>query len=69
MTTRALSGQWFKSSHSGDGEACVEVAWLGVGRVGIRDSKNPTGPALIVTAGEWRMFTMAVLEGKFDRIR
>ncbi|MFI6312173.1 DUF397 domain-containing protein [Nocardia fusca] len=56
-----LSGaQWFKSSHSGTGDDCVEVAWLEGGQVGVRDSKNPTGPALIFTPGEWDVFRAAV---------
>ncbi|SEG45363.1 protein of unknown function [Thermomonospora echinospora] len=41
--------QWRKSSHSGGGnDACVEVADLGQA-VGIRDSKDPDGPALAVS--------------------
>ncbi|WP_425303156.1 DUF397 domain-containing protein [Nocardia wallacei] len=38
---------WFKSSYSSGKTDCVEVAWLDGGAVGVRDSKNPTGPALI----------------------
>ncbi|NDU76737.1 DUF397 domain-containing protein [Actinomadura sp. DSM 109109] len=39
---------WRKSSHSGgEGGQCVELASLG-GSVGIRDSKNPSGPSLRV---------------------
>ncbi|MGC9669436.1 DUF397 domain-containing protein [Planosporangium sp. 12N6] len=34
---------------------CVEVVDLG-NRVAVRDSKNPTGPALIFSAGEWSAF-------------
>lgn len=41
---------WRKSSHSGSGanSDCVEVADLGSGRIGFRDSKNPLGPHLSV---------------------
>ncbi|MBF6065919.1 DUF397 domain-containing protein [Nocardia terpenica] len=36
-----LSGaHWFESSHSGDGNECVEIAWLRTNRVGVRDSKG-----------------------------
>ncbi|MET9030227.1 DUF397 domain-containing protein [Nocardia sp. NPDC004168] len=53
-----LSGaKWFKSAHSGEADACVEVAWLEAGRVGVRDSKSPTGPALIFAPGQWDSFT------------
>ncbi|MCX0271788.1 DUF397 domain-containing protein [Nocardia zapadnayensis] len=52
-----LSGvQWFKSSYSGGGGDCVEVAWLGSGRVGVRDSKNPAGPALDLAPEDWDAF-------------
>ncbi|MFQ6325690.1 DUF397 domain-containing protein [Nocardia sp. CWNU-33] len=63
-----LSGvNWFKSSHSSGQTDCVEVAWVEGGRVGVRDSKNPTGPALIFTPGGWDAFTAGVRDGEFDR--
>ncbi|WP_433681536.1 DUF397 domain-containing protein [Nocardia sp. CA-119907] len=63
-----LSGaKWFKSSHSGGGQDCVEVAHLDGGMVGVRDSNNPTGPALVFTPGEWEAFTAGVQDGEFDR--
>lgn len=53
-----LSGAvWFKSSRSASGNDCVEVAHLRSGLVGVRDSKNPTGPALVFGPGEWDAFT------------
>ena len=52
-----LSGaHWFKSSHSGGGNDCVEVAYLKQGFIGVRDSKNPGGPSLIFTPGDWDVF-------------
>jgi hypothetical protein len=64
---------WRKSSYSGgNGGACVEVAFVpGVtegsgGAVALRDSKNPAGPALLFTPGEWREFTDAVRHGEFS---
>ncbi|WP_433522447.1 DUF397 domain-containing protein [Nocardia pseudovaccinii] len=56
---------WFKSSYSEGSGQCVEVAWLDGGRVGIRDSKNPTGPALVFTPGEWDAFAAGVQDGEF----
>lgn len=46
---------WRKSSYSGGSGngACVEVAF-GSERVGVRDSKNATGPTLAFTATAWR---------------
>ncbi|MCM6773934.1 DUF397 domain-containing protein [Nocardia sp. CDC159] len=59
---------WFKSSHShGDGD-CVEIAHLDGGMIGVRDSKNPAGPPLVFTPGEWDSFTSGVKNGDFDRI-
>ncbi len=57
---------WHKSSYSnGCGGACVEVADLDGGRA-VRDSKNPTGPALVFTAADWVAFTAGVHAGEFD---
>jgi hypothetical protein len=45
----------------------VEVAHLDGGMIGVRDSKNPSGPALVFTPGEWDAFTAGVNDGEFDR--
>ncbi|MFI6955539.1 DUF397 domain-containing protein [Nocardia sp. NPDC050408] len=58
---------WFKSSHSGASSDCVEVAFLPNPLVGVRDSKNPSGPALMFTPAEWSAFTAATTRGEFDR--
>ncbi|WUC04298.1 DUF397 domain-containing protein [Nocardia sp. NBC_00565] len=69
MTNIDLSrAPWFKSSHSGSQSACVEVAWLDGGEVGVRDSKNPTGPALVFTPSEWDAFAAGVREGEFEGV-
>jgi len=59
--------RWRTSSFSSDqGGECVEVADLPNGGRGVRDSKNPTGPALTFTATEWVAFTTGVRAGEFD---
>ncbi|MFQ6392365.1 DUF397 domain-containing protein [Nocardia sp. KC 131] len=63
-----LSGaRWFKSSRSSGQKECVEVAHLDGGLVGVRDSKNPDGPALVFTPGQWDAFTGGVNDGEFNR--
>ncbi|WP_405861219.1 DUF397 domain-containing protein [Streptomyces sp. NBC_01515] len=52
--TRAL--RWFKSSYSDSGGGnCVEIATC-PHTIHIRDSKNPDGPTLTVTAASWTAF-------------
>ncbi|WFB08957.1 DUF397 domain-containing protein [Streptomyces sp. LX-29] len=46
---------WFKSSHSGGGQDCIEVA-TEPAAVHIRDSKNRTGPTLTVSPAQWAAF-------------
>ena len=48
---------WHKSSYSGTAGNCIEIADLGRGVRAVRDSKDPTGPALTFTAAEWSAFT------------
>jgi Domain of unknown function (DUF397) len=55
---------WRKSSHSGGSGNCVEVAALMPGAVGVRDSKDPGGQALVFTAQAWQAFTDSVKSGK-----
>jgi hypothetical protein len=51
---------WRKSSRSsGNGGNCVELAGLPDG-VGIRDSKDPNGPKLVVERGEFAALVAAL---------
>ncbi|MBB5954403.1 hypothetical protein FHS29_000973 [Saccharothrix tamanrassetensis] len=50
---------WFKSSRSAaSSDACVEVRFA-AGAVGVRDSKNATGPRFEFTTRAWRSFLAA----------
>ncbi|MFE3194642.1 DUF397 domain-containing protein [Nocardia sp. NPDC059240] len=60
MNADLSPARWFKSSHSQGGSDCVEVAHLDGGRIAVRDSKNPTGPALSFAPGEWDVFIAGV---------
>jgi hypothetical protein len=67
MNVDPTQAQWFKSSRSSASKDCVEVAFLDEGLVGVRDSKNPSGPALVFSPGEWDAFTAGVSDGEFNR--
>ncbi|WP_433728808.1 DUF397 domain-containing protein [Nocardia sp. CA-129566] len=66
MSIDLSAARWFKSSRSAGGSDCVEVAHLANGQVGVRDSKNPTGPALVFTPHEWAAFTAGINHGEFE---
>ena len=55
---------WRKSSYSGsNGGGCVEVARAIPAVVAVRDSKDPAGPVLAFSAGEWQAFTARIKSG------
>ena len=58
-------GEWRKSSYSGGGNNCVEVA-AGAATVAVRDSKNPAAGQLAFGAAAWTAFTAAVKRGGYD---
>jgi Domain of unknown function (DUF397) len=58
--------RWVKSSLSFSNGACVEVASLPGGGIGVRDSKDAEGPVLRFTPDEWRAFLGGVRNGEFD---
>lgn len=53
-----------KADGSGDA-GCVEVA-ITPDAIGVRDSKDQTGPVLAFNEHEWRTFIDAVKGGEFD---
>ncbi|MEV5510228.1 DUF397 domain-containing protein [Streptomyces orinoci] len=49
--------EWRTSSYTnGDGGNCVEVAEDHPGSIPVRDSKAPTGPALVFPTTSWASF-------------
>ncbi len=69
MTTE--SPRWFKSSYSGNGGQCVEVARNLAsprGVVPVRDSKDPHGPALAFSPTAWSAFVAGVKAGQFPTV-
>jgi Domain of unknown function (DUF397) len=49
---------WKKSSYSAANGNCVEVARIGGGYIGVRDSKDVARSALAFRPAVWRAFTM-----------
>ncbi|MFF9575783.1 DUF397 domain-containing protein [Streptomyces rubiginosohelvolus] len=69
MTTE--TPRWYRSSYSGNGGQCVEVATnlaAPHGIVPVRDSKNVTGPALTVPAAAFSAFVSGVRAGDFGTV-
>ncbi|GAB4589237.1 DUF397 domain-containing protein [Nocardia sp. IFM 10818] len=67
MNADLSNARWFKSSRSSGGQECVEVAFV-PGAVGVRDSKDPTGPALVFEPAAWDDFTAGLRVGRFDGV-
>ena len=60
MTVSEPAGAaWRKSSHSGAGNDCVEIALVADGAA-VRDSKNPDGPRLRFADNQWADFLAVV---------
>jgi hypothetical protein len=58
-TTDPACAQWRKSTYSGGGENCVEVAPIAL-TVAVRDSKNPSEPALGFSRREFRALVKGI---------
>ncbi|MEV4379488.1 DUF397 domain-containing protein [Streptosporangium sp. NPDC049644] len=64
LTQELHTAHWRKSTLSGDDASnCVEIANLSGNHRAIRDSKNPTGPALILTPAAWSTFAGSIKNG------
>ncbi|WP_370467039.1 DUF397 domain-containing protein [Actinocatenispora comari] len=58
-TPDLTNARWRKSTRSTNNGNCVEVAFFG-DAVATRDSKDPAGPALVVTPSAWTAFLASV---------
>jgi Domain of unknown function (DUF397) len=69
MPADSITGAtWKKSKRSGAVGNCVEVSKLADGVVAMRNSRFPSGPALIYTRAEVVAFLAGIKDGEFDDI-
>ncbi|MDQ3152378.1 MAG: DUF397 domain-containing protein [Actinomycetota bacterium] len=69
MSGAFLAGAaWRKSRRSGKLGNCVELASLDGGDVAVRNSRDPSGPALIFSSGEMTAFLAGAKNGEFDDV-
>jgi len=61
-----MQDTWGKSSYSGHNGNCVEARQLDA--VQVRDSQDPDGPVVSVTAGAWDRFLARVKAGGTERL-
>ncbi|MFD4263191.1 DUF397 domain-containing protein [Streptomyces sp. NPDC058534] len=58
--------EWAKPWSDDAGGACVEARRLGDGRIALRQSSDPDGPALVFTPHEMTSFLDGVKAGQAD---
>ena len=58
---------WLKAQASGANGNCVEIAST-VGKIAMRDSKDPDGPILVYTPTEFSAFLEGARGGEFDHL-
>ncbi|MFF1908603.1 Scr1 family TA system antitoxin-like transcriptional regulator [Kitasatospora sp. NPDC058218] len=68
MKVDLTGAPWRKSSYSGNGGQCIEVADGYAGIMPVRDSKDPEGPALVFPADAFAAFVASVKAGEFGEV-
>jgi hypothetical protein len=60
------SAAWRKATRSGEAGDCIEVAPLGNGQVGLRDSEHPEKAPYVFSPSAWAAFIDGVKKGEFN---
>jgi uncharacterized protein DUF397 len=63
-----IPGHWIKSRKTEANGMCVELVALPQGGVAMRNSTDPSGPALVFTNGEMDAFLDGAKKGEFDAL-
>ncbi|TCP49365.1 uncharacterized protein DUF397 [Tamaricihabitans halophyticus] len=66
---RLRDAVWRKSSRSGARGNCVEIANLPGGVAAIRNSRNPSGPALVYTRDQLDGFLTGTKHGESEELQ
>jgi Domain of unknown function (DUF397) len=61
-----IAARWRKSRLSNPSGSCVELAELPGGVIAVRNSRDPSGPALIYSRAEVAAFFRGAKDGEFD---
>lgn len=59
---------WQKAKRSNSQGACVEMARLDNGSIAVRNSRFPSGPALVYTQEEIDCLILGTKDGDFDNL-
>lgn len=66
--TDLTGAAWQKARRSNSQGACVEMARLGDGSIAVRNSRFPSGPALVYTQEEIDCLILGAKDGDFDNL-
>jgi hypothetical protein len=66
--TDLTEAAWQKAKRSNSQGACVEMARLTDGSIAVRNSRFPSGPALVYTQEEIDCLILGAKDGDFDNL-
>ncbi|MFF0741540.1 DUF397 domain-containing protein [Streptomyces sp. NPDC004111] len=69
VSATLITTPWVKSQKSNENGQCVELSQPQIGKVAVRNSTDPAGPALVFTTEEIDAFLDGAQKGEFDHLR